>query len=210
MSDPLSKKHVLVVAGPSASGKSTLIAKLLADNDVTIQILGEIGLNVRASRRKMNTQRLVNKRKLRKNKTRNKSRIAIIHIDMLSSRREDRMKDLAYIAQVSRSFNVITLCTPHEVWFRRISERGKMNQIQIWVPGAFSYFSRNSPELSRRWRPSSFAWRIMIASTLSKYIGKVMYRLEYKSWEDFWVSQCGVCQYYFDSEREIFFPACPF
>ena len=70
MSDPLSKKHVLVVAGPSASGKSTLIAKLLADNDVTIQILGKIGLNVRASRRKMNTQRLVNKRKLRKNKTR--------------------------------------------------------------------------------------------------------------------------------------------
>ena len=210
MIDRLSKKDILVIAGPSASGKSTLIRKLLTDSEVTIQILGKVGLNVRASKRKLNTQRLVNKRKLSKNKSKNKSKIVIIHVDMLSSLREDRMRDLAYIAKSSKSFNVITLCTPHEVWFRRISERGKMNQIQIWAPGAFSYFSRNSPELSRRWRPSSFAWRIMIASTLSKYIGKVMYRLEYKSWEDFWVSQCGVCQYYFDSEREIFFPACPF
>ena len=210
MIDRLSKKDVLVIAGPSASGKSTLIRKLLSDSEVTIQILGKVGLNVRASKRKLNTQRLVNKRKLSKNKSKNKSKIVIIHVDMLSSLREDRMRDLAYIAKSSRSFNVITLCTPHEVWFRRISERGKMNQIQIWAPGAFSYFSRNSPELSRRWRPSSFAWRIMIASTLSKYIGNVMYRLEYKSWEDFWVSQCGVCQYYYDSEREIFFPACLF
>ena len=208
MSDPLSKKHVLVVAGPSASGKSTLIAKLLADNDVTIQILGKIGLNARASRRKMNTQRLVNKRKLRKNKTRNKSRIAIIHIDMLSSRREDRMRDLAYIAKSSRSFSVVTLCTPYELWFRRISQRRQINQIQLWVPG--DYFSRSSPKLSGRWSPSSFAWRIMAVSTLSKSIGRIMYRLEYKSWEKFWFSISTTRQYYFDSEREIFFPDCPF
>ena len=208
MSDRLSKKHVLVIAGPSASGKSTLIGKLLTDSCVTIQIFDKAGLKVRASRAKMNTQRLVNKHKLSKNKSINKSKIAIIHIDMLSSLREDRMRDLAYIAKSSRSFNVITLCTPHEVWFRRISQRGQINQIQLWVPG--DYFSRSSPKLSGRWSPSSFAWRIMAVSALSKSIGRIMYRLEYKSWEKFWASQCATRQYYFDSEREIFFLDCPF
>ena len=208
MSDRLSKKHVLVVAGPSASGKSTLIAKLLTDSEVTVQILNEVGLNVRASRRKMNTQRLVNKHKLSKNKSRNKSKIAIIHIDMLSARREDRIRDLAYIAKISKSFSVITLCTPHEVWFRRIIERGQINQFQIWSPG--TYLMRGSAELSGSWSPSSFAWRIMAVSTFSKSIGRIMYRLEYKSWEKFWVSISTTRQYYFDSEHEIFFPDCPF
>ena len=208
MSDRLSKKHVLVVTGPSASGKSTLIGKLLTDGDVATQIFGKIGLNLRKSRRKMNTQRLVNKRKLGKNKSRNKSKVAIIHIDMLSTRREDRMRDLVYIAKTSRSFSVITLCTPHEVWFRRISERWQVNRIQLWVPG--SYLSRSFPESSSRWSPSSFAWRIMTASALSKSIGRIMYGLEYKAWENFWVGRCGARQYYFDSEREIFFPALPF
>jgi predicted kinase len=208
MSDRLSKKHVLVVAGPSASGKSTLISKLLTDSDITKQIFGKVGLNLRKSRRKMNTQRLVNKRKLGKNKSRNKSKVAIVHIDMLSSRREDRMRDLVYIAKSSRSFSVIILCTPHEVWFRRISERGQINRIRLWAPG--SYFSRSLPESSSRWSPSSFAWRIMAASALSKSIGRIMYGLEYKAWEKFWVDQCGARQYYFDSEREIFFLARPF
>ena len=208
MIDRLSKKNVLVIAGPSASGKSTLIGKLLTDSEVTIQILGKVGLNVRASRRKMNTQRLVNKRKLSKNKSKNKSNIVIIHIDMLSSLREDRMRDLVYIAKHSRSFNVITLCTPHEVWFKRISQRGQINQIQLWIPG--DYFSRSSSNLSGRWSPSAFAWRIMAVSTLSKSIGRIMYRSEYKSWEKFWASQCATRQYYFDSEREIFFLDCPF
>ena len=208
MIDRLSKKDVLVVAGPSASGKSTLIRKLLSDSEVTIQILGKVGLNVRASKRKLNTQRLVNKRKLSKNKSKNKSKIVIIHVDMLSSLREDRMRDLAYIAKSSKSFNVITLCTPHEVWFRRIRQRGQINQIQLWVPGY--YFSSSSPKLSGRWSPSSFAWRIMAVSTLSKSIGRIMYILEYKSWEKFWASISTNHQYYFDSEREIFFPDCPF
>ena len=156
----------------------------------------------------MNTQRLVNKRKLRKNKSKNKSKIAIVHIDMLSSRREDRMKDLAYIAKSSRSFSVITLCTSHEVWFRRISERGQINKISLWSPGF--YLSRSSAKLKSRWTPSSFAWRIMTASTFSKSIGRLMYKMEYKSWEKFWAGHCGVCQYYFDSEREMFFPERPF
>ena len=208
MSDRLSKKHVLVIAGPSASGKSTLIGKLLTDSCVTIQIFDKIGLKVRVSRAKMNTQRLVNKRKLSKNKSINKSKIAIIHIDMLSSRREDRMRDLAYIAKSSRSFSVVTLCTPYELWFRRISQRWQINQTQHFFPGEYS--SRSLPEVSGRWSPSYFAWRIMTASALSKSIGRIMYRLEYKSWEKFWVGQCGTSQYYFDSESEIFFPSLPF
>ena len=101
MSDRLSNKHILEIAGPSASGKTTLIDKLLADSCVTTQIFGKVGLNICASRAKMNTQRLVNKCKLSKNKSINKSKIAIIHIDMLSSRRKDRMSDLAYIAKSS-------------------------------------------------------------------------------------------------------------
>lgn len=208
MSDRLSKKHVLVVAGPSASGKSTLIGKLLIDSDVAAQIFEKVGLNLRKSRRKMNTERLVDKCKLSKNKSRNKSKVAIIQIDILSSRREDRMRDLVYIAKTSRSFSVITLCTPHEVWFRRISERGKMNRIQLWVPGC--YPSRSFHKPSSRWIPSSFAWRIMTMSRLSKSIGRILYGLEYKTWEEFCVGQCGARQYYFDSEREIFFPALQF
>ena len=208
MIDRLSKKDVLVIAGPSASGKSTLIDKMLADSEVTTQILVKVGLNVHASKGKIKTQRLVNKRKLSKNKSKNKSKIMIIHIDMLSSRREDRMRDLAHIAKFSRSFNVITLCTPHEVWFKRISQRGQINQIQLWAPG--DYFSRSSPKLSGRWSPSAFAWRIMAASTLSRSIGEIVYRLEYKSWEKFWVSISANCRYYFDSEREIFFLDSPF
>ena len=208
MSDRLSKKHVLVVAGPSASGKTTLIEKLLNNSDVAIQVFEKIGLDYHSSMRKMNTQRLVNKRKLSKNKSKNKSQIAIVHIDTLSSRREDRKRDLAHIAKSSKSFNVVTLCTPHELWFRRISERGEVNQVSLLTPGVS--FSRCSTNLNSRWTPSSFAWRIMTASTFSKSIGRIMYKLEYKSWEKFWTTRCGVCQYYYDSERKIFFPECPF
>ena len=208
MIDRLSKKDVLVIAGPSASGKSTLIDKLLADSEVTVQILDKVGLNVHASKGKIKTQRLVNNRKLSKNKSKNKSKIVIIHIDMLGSRREDRMKELAYIAKFSRSFNVVTLCTPHEVWFKRISQRGQINQMKLWALGG--YFSRSSPKLIGRWSPSTFAWRIIAVSTLSRSIGKIVYRLEYKSWEKFLVSISANCRYYFDSEREIFFSECPF
>ena len=208
MSDRLSKKHVLVVAGPSASGKTTLIEKLLNNSDVAIQVFEKIGLDYHSSMRKMNTQRLVNKRKLSKNKSKNKSQIAIVHIDTLSSRREDRKRDLAHIAKSSKSFSVITLCTPHKLWFRRISERGEVNQVSLLTPGVF--FFRCSTNLKSRWTPSSFAWRIMTASTFSKSIGRTMYKLEYKSWEKFWTTHCGVYQYYYDSERNIFFPECPF
>ena len=208
MSDRLSKKHVLVVAGPSASGKTTLIEKLLNNSDVAIQVFEKIGLDYHSSMRKMNTQRLVNKRKLSKNKSKNKSQIAIVHIDTLSSRREDRKRDLAHIAKSSKSFNVVTLCTPHELWFRRISERGEVNQVSLLTPGVC--FFRCSANLKPRWTPSSFAWCIMTASTFSKSIGRIMYKLEYKSWEKFWTTRCGVCQYYYDSERKIFFPECPF
>ena len=208
MPDRLSKKHVLVVAGPSASGKTTLIEKLLNNGDFAIQIFAKIGLDYHSSMKKINTQRLVNKRKLSKNKPINKSKIAIIHIDMLSSRREDRKRDLAHIAKSSKSFNVLTLCTSHEIWFRRISERMEMNQVSLWTPGV--YFPRGTANLNSRWTPSSFAWRIIAASSFSKPIGRYMYKLEYKSWEKFWTSHCGISQYYFDSETKIFFPECPF
>ena len=63
----LQAKHVLVLAGPSACGKSTLIRELLRAGPVAEQVLRQLGLPVEVRRGKLNLQRLVNAQAMQKN-----------------------------------------------------------------------------------------------------------------------------------------------
>ena len=63
----LHEKHILIITGPSACGKSTLIRETLEDRSVANKILSNLGLDCCPSFGKLNLQRLVNSKKLRKN-----------------------------------------------------------------------------------------------------------------------------------------------
>ena len=64
----LSEKHVLVIAGPSACGKSTLISDMLSDCYVAKKILSKVDLEYSRKIGKLNLQRLANHDKLKKNR----------------------------------------------------------------------------------------------------------------------------------------------
>ena len=157
-------KDLVVVAGPSASGKSHLIRQLTTKrkNKFRDKIYRQLGINPQETRSHISIGALTkldskpgHSRKLIKE-------LIFIHFDITSRHQSDKQHLLKSIANSCRSIKVVTLKTPFDVWHQRMRQRIDVNPTK---------------------NPSNIADEIYRLSRFSRYFAKWRYESIYKKWE---------------------------
>ena len=161
----LSGKKVVIVAGPSASGKSYLIRQLTTKRKSHFrdQIYHQLGINPQEPRSHISIGALT---KLENNSKPGHSRklikeLIFIHFDTTSRHQSDKQRLLRSIATSCKSIKVVTLKTTFDVWHKRMRQRIDLN------------LTKN---------PSNSADTIYKLSRLSRQLAKWRYELAYKKW----------------------------
>ena len=161
----LSGKKVVIVAGPSASGKSYLIRQLTTKRKSHFrdQIYHQLGINPQEPRSHISIGALT---KLENNSKPGYSRklikeLIFIHFDTTSRHQNDKQRLLRSIATSCKSIKVVTLKTTFDVWHQRMQQRIELNPTH---------------------NPSNSADAIYKLSRLSRQLAKWRYELAYKQW----------------------------
>ena len=161
----LSGKKVVIVAGPSASGKSYLIRQLMTKRKSHFrdQIYHQLGINPQEPRSHISIGALT---KLESNSKPGHSRklikeLIFIHFDTTSRHQGDKQRLLRSIATSCKSIKVVTLKTTFDVWHKRMRQRIDLNPTN---------------------NPSNSADAIYKLSRLSRQLAKWRYELAYKQW----------------------------
>ena len=162
----LSGKKVVIVAGPSASGKSYLIRQLTTKRKSHFrdQIYHQLGINPQEPRSHISIGALT---KLENNSKPGHSRklikeLIFIHFDTTSRHQSDKQRLLRSIATSCKSIKVVTLKTPFDVWHQRMRQRIEINPTK---------------------NPSNSADAIYRLSRYSRHLAKWRYESIYKQWE---------------------------
>ena len=123
----LSDKTILVIAGPSASGKSHTINNLLGSRTQAQQkkLRQELGLHSQLNIGKINIERLSNKEKSKKRSKKMRKDVFIIHFDLTSRHQHKRRSQLKAIASQYQTLKVVTLEVNFKTWQKRMTERVK-------------------------------------------------------------------------------------
>ena len=157
-------KDLVIVAGPSASGKSHLIRQLTSKrkNKFRDKVYRQLGINPQEPRSHISIGALTkldskpgHSRKLIKE-------LIFIHFDITSRHQSDKQHLLKSIANSCRSIKVVTLKTPFDVWHQRMRQRIDINPTK---------------------NPSNIADEIYRLSQFSRYFAKWRYESIYKKWE---------------------------
>ena len=157
-------KDLVIVAGPSASGKSHLIRQLTSKrkNKFRDKVYYQLGINPQEPRSHISIGALTkldskpgHSRKLIKE-------LIFIHFDITSRHQSDKQHLLKSIANSCRSIKVVTLKTPFDVWHQRMRQRIEVNPTK---------------------NPSNIADEIYRLSRFSRYFAKWRYESIYKKWE---------------------------
>ena len=157
-------KDLVIVAGPSASGKSHLIRQLTTKrkNKFRDKVYRQLGINPQEPRSHISIGALTkldskpgHSRKLIKE-------LIFIHFDITSRHQSDKQHLLKSIANSCKSIKVVTLKTPFDIWHQRMRQRIDVNPTK---------------------NPSNIADEIYRMSRFSRYFAKWRYESIYKSWE---------------------------
>ena len=157
-------KDLVIVAGPSASGKSHLIRQLTTKrkNKFRDKIYRQLGINLQEPRSHISIGALTkldskpgHSRKLIKD-------LIFIHFDITSRHQNDKQHLLKSIANSCRSIKVVTLKTPFDVWHQRMRQRIDINPTK---------------------NPSNIADEIYKLARFSRYFAKWRYESIYKKWD---------------------------
>ena len=157
-------KDLVIVAGPSASGKSHLIRQLTTKrkNKFRDKVYRQLGINPQEPRSHISIGALTkldskpgHSRKLIKE-------LIFIHFDITSRHQSDKQHLLKSIANSCRSIKVVTLKTPFDIWHQRMRQRIEVNPTK---------------------NPSNIADEIYRLSRFSRYFAKRRYDSIYKKWE---------------------------
>ena len=159
----LSDKTILVIAGPSASGKSHTINNLLSSRTQAQQkkLRQELGLQLRLNIGKINIERLSNKEKSQKRSKKMRKDVFIIHFDLTSRNQSKRRSQLKAIAFQCQTLKVVTIEVNFKTWQKRMTERIKHEFYGM---------------------PLSQAFWIYLISLINPKHGKKCYRRVYQNW----------------------------
>ena len=135
----LSTRKIIIVAGPSASGKSYLIKQLLGNQRETLteEILRKLKLSEELKLGKINIERLTNATKMRKRSKKMKKDVYIVHFDLTSRNQPQRRLQLREISSECKSLTVITLQLSFKTWKKRMAERLRNGLREIPISQAF-------------------------------------------------------------------------
>ena len=182
-----SNKQIIIFAGPSASGKSHLIDRLLDDNDQTLKInlFQQLGLQSGLKPGKLNTERLCNVKKMRRRSKKMMKDAFIVHFDLTSRNQRKRREQLKAIASEYKRLVVVTLELTFTTWNQRMSNRVKNN-----------FFGM----------PLSQAFWIYALSLVHKSYAHSLFNSVYEEWDSF-LDQASINdRFFFNSETSQFQP----
>ena len=136
---PLSNKNIIIIAGPSASGKSYFIKKLLCGNSHTPHgnLLRNLSLLPNLNIGKLNIERLSNEKKIRKRSKKMKKDVFVVHFDLTSRHQNQRRSQLKAIASQCKTLKVVTLEVSFSTWQMRMTKRIKNEFCDMPLSKAF-------------------------------------------------------------------------
>ena len=121
----LSNKNILLIAGPSASGKSHFIRKLLNGSAQIShkRLIQEFELRPDLNIGELNIERLTNEKKVTKRSKKMRKDLFIVHFDLTSRHQHQRRSQLKAIAAKCQTLKIITLDVAFDTWQRRMAQR---------------------------------------------------------------------------------------
>ena len=203
----LANKHILVIAGPSACGKSTLIVEMLNNRRAANKLLTKLDLDHNLSIGKLTLERLVDSNKLNKKSRKNQVEIALVHFDIFSRYRKARALEFEKVVRSAKSLRLLILYLPFGEWLMRMNQR--YNYISGVRLSPLSVLKGFFCAGCKGFRPSRKAWIIVMVSRFSKELGRKIYKYEYTRWDKYWFKYTNFLPLYFDSCSGDFFENLP-
>ena len=160
----LENKYIVVVAGPSASGKSHLIENLLDKSDQLAhkKLCQKLDLSPSLNIGKLNIERLSNEKKMLKRSKKIMKEAFVVHFDLTSKHQRQRRNQLKIIASKYYNLKFITLEVAFKTWQIRMSERIRHNFLGM---------------------PLSHAFWIYILSLFNNQYGRYLFNSVYNEWD---------------------------
>ena len=162
----MNDKEVIVVAGPSASGKSHLLKQLLTKkkNKFRDKIYRLLKINPKQSRSCIAIGALTKQNIKPEHSRKLKKDLIFIHFDTTSRRQNKKKRLLLSITKDCESVKVLTIHTAFETWRTRMQKRIESNPNEI---------------------PLNKATEIYNLSKYIRFFAKIRYNLVYKRWAKF-------------------------
>ena len=162
----LANKYIVVIAGPSASGKSHLIKHLLDSSDQLAHrtLCQKLNLSPSLNIGKLNIERLTNDQKMLKRSKKMTKEVYIVHFDLTSKHQRQRRNQLKTIASKYQNLTFVTLDLTFKTWQMRMSERIRHNFLGM---------------------PLSHAFWIYLLSLVNNRHGHNLFRSVYREWNIF-------------------------
>ena len=168
----LVNKYIVVIAGPSASGKSHLIKNLLDSSDQLARkrLCQKLNLSPSLNIGKLNIERLANEQKTLKRSKKMTKEAFVVHFDLTSKHQRQRRDQLKAIASKYQNLKFVTLELTFKTWQIRMSERIRHNFLGM---------------------PLSHAFWIYILSLVNSRRGYNLFHSVYNEWNSF-LDEIGV------------------
>ena len=125
----LRKKEVIIVAGPSASGKSYIMRQLKTKkkNQFKSEIFRKLNINPRKSKSCISISALKNSSKKPKHYRKLKKKIIFIHFDLTGRHQKQKRQLLLLAAKNCKKIKILTVQTPFNTWRERMQNRFNQN-----------------------------------------------------------------------------------
>ena len=160
----LRKKEVVIVAGPSASGKSYIMRQLKTKkkNQFKSEIFHKLNINPNKSKSCISISSLKNPSKKPKHYRKLKKKIIFIHFDLTGRHQKQKRQLLLFAAKNCKKIKILTVQTPFNTWRERMQNRFNQN---------LTFNHRND------------ATRIFGISKYFYFFAEFQYKAIYKEWE---------------------------
>ena len=125
----LRKKEVVIVAGPSASGKSYIMRQLKTKkkNQFKSEIFHKLNINPNKSKSCISISSLKNPSKKPKHYRKLKKKIIFIHFDLTGRHQKQKRQLLLFAAKNCKKIKILTVQTPFNTWRERMQNRFNQN-----------------------------------------------------------------------------------
>ena len=162
-------KEVIIIAGPSASGKSYIIRQLKTTkkNKLKSKIFRKLSINSRKSKSCISISALKNSSKKPKHIRKLKKKVIFIHFDLTGRHQKQKRQLLLQVSKDCKKIKILTVNTPFNIWRERMQNRFRLNLVSI---------HKND------------ATRIFKLSKYFYFLAEWRYNLIYREWSDFTAS----------------------
>ena len=162
----VSRKEVIIVAGPSASGKSYLMRQLTTKkkNEFKEKIYRELDIKSHKPSSSISIGALKNLNNKPEHSRKLKRKVIFIHFDLTSRHQDEKRQLLLSIAKPCKKIKVLTIRTSFTTWRGRMQNRSQTSTSKI---------------------PRNIATYIYKTSKFNPFLARWQYESVYRQWQNF-------------------------